>query len=331
MIRPSPFMLKIAGGVLGAGTLAGVAYFKMFENPRAELASKLAAEETQVSELKRKLEERAQVDRKLREFGSFTLGHKEDQVVDSFRNGLAKIAEDCGLRAVSINTNAPKPVSNPLERSPKAPTTLKRELRKQPDFSVIGGTIEGVGSLEQVLKTLATVQSQPWVHRIGGFSMAVEGKERDKLKLRMEVSTLLLPSDLAPKKEGDVTPVPASVASESVWRSIAAKNPFRDPPAAPNSAKPTAVAQNPAPQPPAPPAPAPYADWKLTSVVSGRGGVEAWLINTKTNERQILKVGGRLIDAIFSEGAGERAVFEIGGQKFEVLNGQTFASRRPVQ
>jgi hypothetical protein len=233
---------------------------------------------------------------------------------------------------VSINTTAPKPVSNPLERSPKAPSALKRELRKQADFSVIGGSIEGFGTLDQVLKTLATVQSQPWVHRVGGFSLAIEGKERDKLKLRMEVSTLLLPPDLAPKKDVDVTPVPASVASEAVWRAIASRNPFREPtPPSPAPKPPAALAQSPTPAPVAPPPPAPYADWKLTSVVSGSRGVEAWLINTKTNERQILKVGGKLIDAIFSEGSGERAVFEIGGQKFELLNGQTFASRRPVQ
>jgi hypothetical protein len=120
------------------------------------------------------------------------------------------------------------------------------------------------------------------------------------------------------------------MGAESVWRSIAARNPFKEPvPAAPVDPGPTAVAQNAGtPQPPPPPPPPPYADWKLTSVVTGSRGTEAWLVNVKTNERQVLIAGAKLIDAVFKEGTGERAVFEIAGQKFEVFNGQTFASRR---
>lgn len=329
-MKVSARVLKVAGvalGVLGVGALG---YFRVYQTPRAELVTKLTASREKAAGLEKQLEEKASVSRRLKEFGSQTLGKKEDQVVDRFRNGLSKIAEECGLVAVKTNTGAPKAVPNPLLRNNKVQgTALKRALKKTPDFQVIAGTVEGVGSLEQVLKAIAVVQAQPWVHRMEGFSIATSGKERDRFTVRLEVATILA-SDLAPVKDVDLTQSPPLMGAEAIWRAIAARNPFKEPPqAVPPPVVVAAATPTPqGPTPPAPPPPPPYADWRLTSIVSTARGTEAWLVNVKTNEREVLTVGGKLIDAVFKEGTGERAVFEISGQKFELFNGQTFTSRR---
>lgn len=326
-MKVSKGMLKIGGGA-GAGALVLVlAYVQLYGSPRAEVIAGLATSREKVATLQRQLEERGSVTRRLKEFGSQTLGKKEDQVVDRFRNGLSKIAEECGLVAVQTNSGAPKPVTNPVTTA-KVDSALKKALRKTPDFEVISGSVEGTGSLEQVLRALAVVQAQPWVHRMDGFSIQAANRERDRFKIRLEVATVLAP-DLAPAKDIELAQAPPPMGAEAVWRSIAARNPFKEPaPPAPVGPAPTVVTQNSQPAPALPPPPPPYADWKLTSVVSGRNGTEAWLVNVRTKEHQVLTAGARLIDAVFTEGAGERAVFEIAGQRFEILNGQTFASRR---
>src|SRR5262249_52805402 len=103
---------------------------------------------------------------------------------------------------------------------------------------------------------------------------------------------------------------------------IVQKNMFKEPAAAVAQAAPPAPA-NGAPPPP------PYADWKLTGVIESRLGVEAFLLNTKSGQRLTLAAGAAVIDAKFVTGAGEKAVFEIGGQEYEVSNGQTLEQRRP--
>jgi hypothetical protein len=74
----------------------------------------------------------------------------------------------------------------------------------------------------------------------------------------------------------------------------------------------------------------PYADWRITGVVESRLGTEVWLVNDRSKERLALAVGAQVADARLVSGAGERAVFEIAGQRFEVSNGQTLEERRPV-
>jgi hypothetical protein len=54
------------------------------------------------------------------------------------------------------------------------------------------------------------------------------------------------------------------------------------------------------------------------------------VVNMKSGESRTLTPGETLLDAKLIEGEGERAVFELGGKRFEVLNGGTLASRRPL-
>jgi hypothetical protein len=107
-----------------------------------------------------------------------------------------------------------------------------------------------------------------------------------------------------------------------LWGVLAIKNLFMEP-------APWGVAFNTI-EPPWGPARPAWADWKLTGLVESRLGTEVFLVNTKNGQRMNLAVGAAVSEAKFVGGAGEKAVFEIAGETFEVFNGQTLEQRRPT-
>src|SRR5262249_36596366 len=157
---------------------------------------------------------------------------------------------------------------SPLVSNTKLPTNfagLKKNLKKTPDFSVVSGSVEGVGTLENVLRNLALIQAQSWVHRVEGFSIAVaSGRDRDHYKMRIDAAPLSAP-DLAQALEGDAPQSVPAVGAEAIWRTIAARNPFKEPAPPPKVAGAPPAGQAPAAAAAPPPAPNPYADWKLTA------------------------------------------------------------------
>lgn len=322
--------LKVLGVVVAVGTAGWLGYRSVYASPRDALAAQLGSSRSAVQTLEERLADRDSVSRRLREFGDSTLGKKEDQVVDRFRNGLSRIAESAGLSEIQINSGSPKALPNPVSGQSKLQSALRRSLRKTPDFASITGSLEAVGSWSQVLRALALLQSQPWIHRVEGFSIEAAGRDRERFKFSVQVATAFAP-DLVGTKDADPVQASIPVDLDQVMRTIASRNPFKGP--APAT---TLVATNANPIPPPQPVPAPpplplYNDWRLTSVVSGRNGVEAWLVNTRTNEGQTLRAGTKFLEVEFLEGGGERAVFLIAGERFELYNGETFASRRPVK
>ncbi|MBL8761175.1 MAG: hypothetical protein JNL50_07725 [Phycisphaerae bacterium] len=319
----------------GAGAAAAIfgAYLFVYASPRDELLGKIKAAREEEQRLVGLLRQRAVVSKKLSEFGATTLGSKLDVVDKRFRDGLNQIAAQCGLGGVVVQTGQPLAQPSPLRSAKGVQSTLKRAIGqlKEPDFRVIGGTLKGTGTLDQVLRALAAVQAQAWVHRVDDFSVKPRGKEREQFDLAVSVSTMIAPNLVTADKEPTVVPAPA--AMEAMWSAVAGKNMFREPPPpAPPPVPPTVVAQTPTPAPtPAPPPAPPYNDWKLVGLVRTERGVEAWVLNTKTNERAVLSPGGKVLDLTFVEGAGERAVFDLGGQKFAFVNGQVLGVRTPAE
>src|SRR5262249_43931056 len=152
----------------------------------------------------REIGDRTRVEDGLKTLGATTLGATSGEVASRFRGALNDIAGQCGLTAVVVNSRNPADQFNPGGLSKvTTPSGLRSKLKKQKDFWVISGELEGRGSLEQVLRAMATVQVQPWVHRVDGFTIKPEGKERDAFSLRLAVSTILMP-DLAPKAAPDL-------------------------------------------------------------------------------------------------------------------------------
>jgi hypothetical protein len=54
------------------------------------------------------------------------------------------------------------------------------------------------------------------------------------------------------------------------------------------------------------------------------------MTNVKTGQSKTLYPGESILDARFIEGSGERAVFELGGKRFELFNGRTLAERKEI-
>lgn len=311
---------------VGAGLLAGAAYLSyslVYAGPRGVIMERLAGDRDAIRLYEQALREVKEVDLGLRAIAARTLGPTAERVDAAFRDNLFAVLDRGGLKGIEVSTSAPQPVSNPVGDA-RLRSSLGRELRKQVDFDVIRGTVKGSGSLDQVFRAAATIQAQPWVHRVDSFSIRPRDRERERYELVLGVATILTPALLATDhKPPEVIALPDSAVAR--WAAAVQKNVFKEPPA-PVVAR---ADPPPAPRPPGP-VPTPYSDWKLMAVVQGRLGVEAWLTNVRSQERVRLAPGNSVADAQFVLGQGERAVFEIGGQQFEVFNGQTLDERRPV-
>jgi hypothetical protein len=173
------------------------------------------------------------------------------------------------------------------------------------------------------------IQSQPWLHRVDGVVIKPVGKERERFELRLDVATLFIP-DLVPKDMPEPAIQQADEEKLQYAGAFTSRRLFqREPKAA-------VVAAALPPDAPPPPATAPvvifppYEDWALTGILAGKSGLMVIVVNMKSGESRTLTPGETLLDAKLIEGEGERAVFELGGKRFEVLNGGTLASRRPL-
>ena len=309
----------------GAGTAvlvaAGLSYLYLYDAPKRDLERKTEQQIGANRGLEGELRDQRRVDEALKAFAATTLGGSTGEVAARFRSALNDIAGQCGLAEVMVNSRNPTDQFNPGGISKvSSPSGLRATLKKQKDFSVISGDLEGKGTLEQVLRATATVQAQPWVHRVDSFAIKPEGKERDVFSLKLGVSTILMP-DLAPKAAPEVQI--KAVEPSAGLAAIIEKNMFKEPAPVVVRADLPSEAANGVPPPP------PYADWKLTGVIESRLGVEAFMLNVRSGERVTLPTGAVVADARFVSGKGETAVFEIGGQQYEVLNGQTLQQRRP--
>ena len=75
---------------------------------------------------------------------------------------------------------------------------LRQRLRKQTDFYVVRGRVQGTGTLESALLALATLEAQDWVHRVEGLSIRPVGAERALVELKADFAIAMAP-DLAPR------------------------------------------------------------------------------------------------------------------------------------
>lgn len=319
--------LAISGiGAVAALSVGYAAYSRLYATPRAALMADWEAARQSIKTYEQRLKAAPGVLEGLKAAGANTLGDKQDTAEHRFRTTLNSIAEGCGLREIKVDNRDPLPVRNPAGQQ-KLSDRFARTLRAQVDFSVIKGTVRGIGTLDQVLRATAAISAQTWVHRVDGFSIKPVGAERERYELRLSVATLFIP-DLAPKSAPEPARVELTASAADAWRPIVEKNIFKVP-------APVVVAAAPPPAPAPkqdtpPPAPEPYSQWRLTGVVESPKGCEALLVNVKTNERSTLAVGGTLLDAVFESGAGERAVFRIAEERFEVVMGSTLDQRQPI-
>jgi hypothetical protein len=251
------------------------------------------------------------------------LGKTPDLADARFRTALNTLADAAGLEAIRVTSREPKAQTNPVGDA-KLNGTLDSLLKRQIDFYTIEGELVGVGSLEQVLRTIATIQAQPWAHRLTALALRPEGdKERTRFELRLSVATIFAP-DLVPKDAPEPARGLPDQEAETILAGITKKNVFRERAArvvaAPEAASPEAVAAR-----------DPYADWRLTAVVRSGDRQEAWLVNRQTGQRLTLGAGGQVENAVLVSAEGEAAVFTLDGKRYEVRMGLGLDSRRVIE
>lgn len=330
-IPPVAFRVVGAVAILGAGWWG---YSNYYATPRAEIEQRLNTTRERVGAIQKTLKEEAALKERAKTTAADLLSGKLDELSARFRDGLARVAEQQGLTAITVEAGQPQEELSPLLNTKDVPVSLKRALRKSADFSVVRGMVRGVGSLEQVSAALASIQAQAWIHRVEGFTIKPIGKERAQFELRVDVATIYAPGVLAKAgiSQSEPTIATPTPRAQQYARAFSARNIFRKPPVDSAPVSPVVAVAGPGEASSAPVAQpfAPYEDWRLSGLVSGRSGEQVMLENTRTGALLTIQRGGSVLDAVFVEGSGERAVFEIGGRRFEVSTGQSLATRRPL-
>lgn len=334
-MKKTPSWVKLLVFVIVVLVVGSVLYVKRYAKPMADLKTEIAAKRDRITWYEEKIADHESYTKALKAYGATTLARTRDEFEHRFRTALNEISRDCGLQDITVDSSAPTGVPSPLlDARFKGGTgkTLKEAIKSKnkPDFAMFGGTISAEGSLDQVLRLMAQVGAQPWVHRIESFTIKPLGKDGDRFSLHLGVLSLYMP-ELAPDEPPAV--VPLDPASEVAWMPIVNKNPFTRPapPEPPVSVEVAREPEQPKParvEPPKPPPP--YGDWRLTAVVVSARGTEAWVVNQRNGHRRVLRPGDKLLGAVLVTASGERAVFEIDGSKYEIHNGQTLDQRRTL-
>jgi len=310
------------------------AYRSVYASKRDALLASMESTRSSIATLERQLKGQFEVADRAKAITATTLGARLDEVSARFRDGLSRLAETAGLVGVIVDHGDPQDIKSPLLVAKSVPSALKSSLRATSDFSVLRGTVRGSGTVEQALAALAAIEAQPWIHRVEGFTItpAAAGKGPSRCEIRIEAATLLAPR-LRQGKTVDLTLAPASERAMAMVQEIAGRKVFAKTLAKRETTPPVVTIATPGgPDTPPPPAQAfaPYEEWRLTGIFSGRGGPEAFFLNVRSGERRTVQRGGTVLDAVLIDAAGERAIFEIAGQRFEIVNGQALSARKPV-
>ena len=318
-IRPAIVLILL----VGAAALGWKGYRSFYANERDALIEQARGFRKAAKDYEKGLENQKGVRDRLNAIAATTLGKQFPRVEHRLRTGLSRVGQDAGLADVVVSSSAAEAQKNPAATAKGMDPAMARRLARSAEFAIVKAQVKGTGSLPQVLQALATYEAQPWIHRVQSMSIRPVGRERDRFELKLDVSVLWVP-DLAVDDPNDPPILSPGEAGVEAVAAIAGKNIFRVPPA-PTPER--AVAKKPPAERPAGEPPPAWGDWKLTGVVSGRRGLEALLVNTRSGDRVAIAPGGVVLGATLVTGGGEEAVFELEGARWRVRTGATLADR----
>lgn len=266
----------------------------------------------------------------LRDAATTMLGSDQAVVEHRLRGMLSEVAERNGLREVVVTHGRPRAVASPAdERGSGVSRGFRRMLGERTDFAVVRGRVQGLGSLDGVVRAMADLRAQAWVHRIEGFTITPKGREGEVFELKADYATIFSP-DLV--DDGAPAPVLASATEPDIAALLAlvsrAPFGFAEAPVAPPP--PPVIARNDPPKPPPPP----YDKWRVTGVLESLepgGGVEVMLFRTDTSETRTLRVGQGVLGATLTAARGEEAWFDKDGTPVVVRAGETLDQGRPAE
>lgn len=308
------------GYVVGAGS---------FSSERASLESDRADAVAALASMREENAKRPQLDRELQSFVDRTFGSDLDAADSALRSRLNRIGEELRLLDLSVKTDRATVRPSPAKAEFQARGSQKA-LRDEPDFVELPATMSGEGTVDQAMRLVHRVQSEPWLKRLDGVRFE-QSKAGERVKVTIKLTTLFLPGK---KPKADARPSDAERAAIEQaferFRAMANANPFRVPPP-PAPTPPTAVAV-PQPTPPSPPPQLgfPYDQWLLTGLVDGPTGIEAWVRNPTTGERRELHVGHVIGEITFTGSNGDIAEFSLGQERFRIQVGLPLSTRTPA-
>lgn len=320
-------MLVVLAGVLLVVMIAWASVSGMYLKPKAAIEGRLAEMQNLQSRVEDVMDEWFAVKDGLKSFSGTQLAGQFDEAEHRLRTNLQQIASQHGLVGVQVSNAPVRPERTPLAGA-RLRSRLGRSLAEARDFGVIRGAMSGAGTLEQVATALATVQAQPWLHRIDRVTIEPRGRERMEFTLEVGFSVVFAP-DLVPAGHQGPAIVAASEEDVAQARAFAARNVFVVPSAPPPPPPPPPVV---VPEVAPPPAPPPYDRWRVTGVlerrVDGRTiGVEVWMLQVDSGEQRVLVPGQDVLGHVLEWGEGEKAVFVFEGVRYEVMQGRTLADR----
>jgi hypothetical protein len=311
---------SVIGYLFGAGT---------FSAERAELERTLERANNGLAQVAEQSRQRPGLNRAIQSFVDRTLGGDLDASDSALRSRLNRIGEELRLLDLSVKTERAALRLSPAKSQFSAKGSQK-SLRDEPDFMELPATITGEGTVDQVMRLVHRIQSEPWIKRLDAVRLD-QSKGGERVRVTVKLTTLFLPNR-KPKADPRLSDEERVAVEQSFerYRAMANANPFRVP--QPAKVEPvTTVAQVPPTPPPPPQLGFPYDQWQLTGLVNGPGGMEAWVRNPTTGERRELQVGHVIGEIAFVGANGDIAEFSLGQQHFRIQLGTPLSSRSPLQ
>ncbi len=329
-MTPAMRLVVLVGGVAIVGLGGLTAYRNYYKTPRDGLDKEIRLYREAVSKREDELEGMAAERQRLKAFGASSLGRSEEEVAAEARSVVNQIATRLRLIDPKVATRPALPVASPA--TAKADDLGAK--RGSTDFYEVPITFTARGELDEIVRALATLDAQKWVHRIDRFVLIPSGAKREFVDLTVDMVTLYVPeAEFAAARDPNAarwTEPDAAVLER--WAVISTSNRFREPPPPP-AAPPVTVQQELAPAAPAPKPPSSgpgYGDYRVTAVVRGSAGWEVWLVGSGkagNGSTKVVKVGEKVLEATLVDASGERAVFEEGGKRFAVGINKSLAER----
>lgn len=256
-------------------------------------------------------EARPELDQRISEILDRSLGADRETVDSVLREKLARLAAASGLRSPSVTT-LPVVVRDSPAKSTFRRSGAHRPFREEPDFVELRAGIGAVGRLESVVAFLHALDAAPWLKRITSVRIDPEGDGR-RLRLTLRLTTLYVPGQGPGEAAEEMEPMPRHAFDR--YAALIESNPF----ALPKKVEP----RDSPPAPVAPVARNPRSEWRLTAIVEGPDGVEAWLVNLVDQRAIEIRVGDALAGMALHAAEVDVATFAEGEETLRVMVGST--------
>ena len=260
-------------------------------------------------------EGRPALDLELQDSVDRTLGSDLESADSVLRAEIASIAMANGLDPI-VQITGTTVRESPAKREFKR-TAAQRAFRDEPDFVEVRASVVSVGELGSIVSFLHALDAAPWLKRIESIRLDPE-RRKNHLRLSVRLMTIFMPGRIPSETELD----PVARRPRSRYAVVVEGNPFGLL-TVPVAVIPAAVEPEPAEVPEGKPG----ARWRLTGLVDGPDGVEAWLLNVDAQEAVEVRPGEAFDAFVFDEAKGDIATFTTEGETFRVLIGSTLNQR----